>query len=133
MSDQPKNETEFVKKRAPTLYIIIAMKLLKGATFIALAFVAYVLSDNDLPAEFQHLLHFFRLNPERRFWADLAVRVGTLTEAKVLWVAVGTFIYSLFAVVEGLGLIFRVPCAGWLAIGESSFFIPIAILGLVMR
>ncbi len=34
-------------------------------------------------------------------------------------------IYSLFAAVEGVGLIFRFPWAGWLSIGESAFFIPI--------
>jgi uncharacterized membrane protein (DUF2068 family) len=33
--------------------------------------------------------------------------------------------------VEGVGLIFRAPWAGWLAIGESAFFIPIEIFELV--
>jgi uncharacterized membrane protein (DUF2068 family) len=116
-----------IKKRAPTLYVIIAIKLLKGSLFLLLAFVAYALSDNDLPAEFHDLLHFLHLNPEKQFWTDLAGRVGNLTEAKVLGVALGTFIYSLFSLVEGVGLIFRVPWAGWLAIGESAFFIPIEV------
>jgi uncharacterized membrane protein (DUF2068 family) len=39
--------------------------------------------------------------------------------------------YSLFALVEGVGLMFRVPWAGWLSIGESAFFIPIEVLELV--
>jgi uncharacterized membrane protein (DUF2068 family) len=121
------------KQRAPTLYVIIAIKLVKGAVFVALAFVAYALSDNDLPAEYQHLLHFLRLNPEKRFWTNLAVNVGQLTEARVVWVAVGTLIYSLFSLVEGVGLIFRVSWAGWLAIGESAFFIPIEMFELTHR
>jgi uncharacterized membrane protein (DUF2068 family) len=127
------NDTELVKKRAPTLYAIIAIKLLKGLLFVTLAIVAYTLSDNDLPAEYRNLLHYLRLNPERKFWADLAVQVGQLTEAKVLWAAAGTLIYSLFSLVEGVGLIFRVSWAGWLAIGESAFFIPIEIYELVHR
>ena len=118
-------------KRAPTLYVIIGIKLLKGAFFIALAFVAYALSDNDLPAEYQHVLHFLRLNPEKQFWTQLAVQVGQLTEARVVWVAVGTLVYSLFSWVEGIGLMFRVSWAGWLAIGESAFFIPIEVFELV--
>jgi len=133
MSDQPKTETEFVKQRAPTLYIIIVMKLLKGALFVGLAICLYALSDNDLPAEYQKWLHFLRLNPERRFWTDLAVQVGSLTEANVIWAAVGTLIYSLFAWVEGIGMILRAGWAGWLAIGESAFFIPIEIFELVRR
>ncbi len=47
--------------------------------------------------------------------------------------AVGTFLYSLFALVEGIGLTFRVSWAGWLSIGESAFFIPIEIYELIHR
>jgi uncharacterized membrane protein (DUF2068 family) len=125
------SDTEFVKKRAPTLYAIIALKLLKGMVFVGLAIVAYNLSDNDLPAEYQNVLHHLRLNPERRFWADLARQLGGLTETKVLWAAAGTLVYSLFSLVEGVGLLFRVSWAGWMAIGESAFFIPIEIYELV--
>ena len=125
--------TTFIKKRAPTLYLIIAIKLFKGALFVTLAIVAYTLSDNDLPAEYQKWLHFLRLNPEKRFWTQLAVQIGGLTEAGVLWVAVGTFVYSLFSLVEGVGLLYRVSWAGWLAIGESAFFIPIEVLELIHR
>jgi uncharacterized membrane protein (DUF2068 family) len=125
--------TEFVKKRAPTLYAIIAIKLLKGLLFVTLAIVAYTLSDNDLPAEYANLLHHLRLNPERRFWADLAVQVGQLSEAKVLWAAAGTLVYSLFSLVEGFGLMFRISWVGWMTIGESAFFIPIEVWELVHR
>jgi uncharacterized membrane protein (DUF2068 family) len=124
-------EPELVKKRAPTLYAIITLKLLKGFLFVTLGLVAYTLSDNNLPAEYRHLLQILRLNPERRFWADLAVQIGQLTEAKVLWAAAGTLVYSLFSLIEGVGLIFRVSWAGWMAIGESAFFIPIEIYDLV--
>jgi len=126
-------ETELVKKRAPTLYAIIAIKLLKGLLFVTLAIVAYTLSDNDLPSEYKNLLQHLRFNPERKFWADLAVQIGQLTEAKVLWAAAGTLVYSLFSLVEGVGLMFRVSWAGWMAIGESAFFIPIEIYELVHR
>lgn len=131
MSDQNQSKETFVKKRAPTLYAIIVIKLLKGLLFVVLAIVAYTLSDNDLPAEFRGLLHHLRLNPERKFFADLAVRLGKLTEAKVLWAAAGTLCYSLFSLIEGVGLVFRVSWAGWMAIGESAFFIPIEIHELV--
>jgi uncharacterized membrane protein (DUF2068 family) len=121
------SDAEQIRKRAPTLYAIIGFKLLKGLLFVGLAVVAYTLSDNDLPAEYKNLLHHLRINPERRFFADVAVKIGQLTEAKVLWAAAGTLLYSLFSLVEGIGLIFRVPWAGWLAIGESMFFIPIEV------
>jgi uncharacterized membrane protein (DUF2068 family) len=121
------------KQRAPTLYAIILIKLLKGALFLSMAIVAYTLSDNDLPWEYRNLLHHLRLNPEKKFFSELAVKIGTITEANVLWVAAGTAVYSMFSLVEGVGLMFRVPWAGWLAIGESAFFIPIEVFDLVHR
>ena len=133
MAEQLPSDPPFVKKRAPTLWIIIIIKLLKGLLFVALAVLAYTLSDNDLPAEYRGLLHHLRLNPERKFFADLAIKVGNLTEAKVLWTAAGTLLYSLFSLVEGVGMMFRAGWAGWLAIGESAFFIPIEIFELIHR
>ena len=122
-----------IQKRAPALYAIIALKLLKGLLFVTLAVVAFRLSDKDLPAVLRQLLEGLRLDPEREFWSALAIQLGHLTEAKVRWAAAGTLLYSLFSFVEGVGLMCRVSWAGWMAIGESAFFIPIEIWELVRR
>ncbi len=71
------------------------------------------------------LLHLLHLNPENLFFSHLAIKIGAITEANVLWVAGGTLAYSLFSLVEGIGLIFRVSWASWMAIGEASLFIPV--------
>src|SRR5438874_447509 len=101
-------ETEQLKKPAPTLYAIIGFKLLKFVLFLTLAIMMYTLSDNDLPAELRSFLHHLRLNPERKFWADLAKQVGQITEKNWLWAAGGTLFYSLFSLTEAIGLMFRV-------------------------
>ncbi len=49
------------------------------------------------------------------------------------WVGVVTVLYSLISLVESVGLIFRFFWAGWLAIGESAFFIPIEVRELIIR
>jgi uncharacterized membrane protein (DUF2068 family) len=126
-------DTEQIKKRAPTLYAIIAIKLLKGALFATLAIVAYTLSDNNLPVEYKNLLHHLRVNPERKFWTDLAVGVGHITEPTMVKAAVGTLIYSLFSLVEGVGMMYRLSWCCWMAIGESAFFIPIEIYEMIRR
>jgi uncharacterized membrane protein (DUF2068 family) len=122
----------FVKKRAPTLYAIIAFKLLKGTTFVTLAVVAYKLSNDDLPEAFQNLLQFFRIQPDTKFCAAMVEKFGRwaadITETKMLWAAAGFFTYSLFGWFEGIGLLLRAEWAGWLAIGESIFFIPLEVL-----
>jgi uncharacterized membrane protein (DUF2068 family) len=124
-------------KRAPTLYAIIFFKLAKGLLFAGLALAIYLLSDNNLPSDYQRVMDWLiqhnRVNPERRFWVELAGRVDNLTEPMMVRAALGTLIYSLFSLVEGVGLMFRIGWAGWLTIGEAAFFIPIEVFELVKR
>jgi uncharacterized membrane protein (DUF2068 family) len=136
MSEMP-TEEPFVKKRTPTLYGIIVFKLIKGSLFLTLAIIAYTLSDNNLPEEYQGFLQYIqpvlemmRVHPANKLFTHIAQQIGELTEAKVLWAAAGTLFYSLFSLVEGVGLMFRISWAGWLAIGESAFFIPIEVYEL---
>jgi uncharacterized membrane protein (DUF2068 family) len=133
MSKADKSDTVFVKKRAPTLYAIIVFKLLKGILILLFAFGVYKLSDENLPEVYRQVLDFLHLDPEKRFFANLVAKIESLSEAKMVWVAGGSFLYSLFSLVEGVGLIFRVSWAGWLAIGESAFFIPIEMFELMQR
>jgi uncharacterized membrane protein (DUF2068 family) len=124
-------KTGAAKKRAPTLYFIIVVKLVKGVLALLLAFGVYKLAGRDLGTIFDHVLRVIHLDPENRFLSDIGDKLDGITPANVRFVATGTFFYSLFSLVEGVGLIFRASWAGWLAIGESAFFIPIEIFELV--
>ena len=119
------------KNRAPTLYVIIVFKLIKGGLALLLAFGLYRLRDQPPSDVFDHALRMIHLDPENRFLSDIADKLDQVTPSNVRWFAAGTFLYSLFALVEGVGLMFRVPWAGWLTIGESAFFIPIEVYELV--
>jgi uncharacterized membrane protein (DUF2068 family) len=121
------------KKRAPTLYLIITGKLIKGGLSLLLAFGVYKMTGPGLSDLFDRFVHWVHLDPENRFLSDIGDRLDLITPANVRWLATGTLLYSLFSLVEGVGLIFRAPWAGWLAIGESAFFIPIEIFELVRR
>ena len=121
------------KRRAPTLYFIIACKLVKGTLAVALALFIFKLAGRDLSEAFDRLVHWFHLDPESRFFSEIGDRLDNVTPANVRWVGVVTVVYSLFSLVEGVGLIYRASWAGWLAIGESAFFIPIEVRELIMR
>jgi uncharacterized membrane protein (DUF2068 family) len=133
MPNPPSNKLVLAPAPAPTLYAIIAMKILKGLTFAILALIVYAHSDHDVTQEARDLLQWLRLNPEGKFWANLLVQTGNLTEPRMVHIAYGTLIYSMFALVEGVGLMFRLKWAGWLSIGESAFFIPIEVYELSRR
>lgn len=132
MPDEPKAEQEKLT-RAPTLYLISALKILKGLFFVSVAVILYTHSDNDLPTELKNLLREIRANPDSVFWTKVATQLATITEANILHFAVGTLIYSMFSLVEGVGMMFRVSWAGWLCIGESIFFIPIELNHLLRQ
>ena len=121
------------KKRAPTLYLIIAVKLGKALLLLLLAAGVYRLHDDNLPQQFRDTLEFLHFDPEKRFFTELANMLSQITPSNVIWIARGTVLYALFSLVEGIGLIFRVRWAGWLAIGESAFFIPIEIYELLRK
>ena len=119
------------KKRAPMLYFIVAIKLIKGAALVLLALGVFTLANKDLSDVFDQFLRWVHLDPERSFFQGIGDWLDTITPANVREVASGTFLCGLFLIVLGLGLAFRAKWAIWLAIGESAFFIPIEIFELV--
>ena len=121
------------KKRAPTLYFIIICKLIKGVVSLLLALGVYKMTGASLSNLFDRAVQWMHLDPENRFLSEIGDKLDAATPANVRWVVVCTFFYSLISFIEGFGLIFRVPWAGWLAIGESAFFIPIEVRELVIR
>jgi uncharacterized membrane protein (DUF2068 family) len=132
MSETPKL-LEAPPKRAPTLYIIAAIKLIKGLLLVAVAIWFFVLAGKDLPDMFDRFLRFVDLDPEKRFFANIGDWLDTITPGNVQAVATVTMLYGLFLLVGGSGLAFRAKWAIWLAIGESAFFIPVEIFELVRR
>jgi len=125
--------TELKPKRAPTLYVIAGIKLAKGLLLLCVAFGIFALVGQDLQNDFERLVRWFGLDPERRFFANIGDWLDTITAANVKVIASGTLIYGLFLFASGVGLALRAAWAIWLAIGESAFFIPIEIYELVRR
>jgi uncharacterized membrane protein (DUF2068 family) len=129
-------------KRAPTLYAIIFFKLIKGVLFFGFGVVLYFQATHDLPKEWDDLLkqpfieHVFerlRIHPENKFFLHIAEQIDSVTVSQVHYWALGTMLFSLFPLVEGVGMLYRAGWAGWLAIGESAFFVPIELYELAKK
>src|ERR1700761_747742 len=113
--------TEPPPKRAPTLYFIVAIKLVKGLSALLLALGAYRLSDNNLPDDFHRLLEYLHLDPEKRFFLELADRISEITPSNLHWLTAISIVYGLFMLVQAIGLACRVSWGVWLVIIESRF------------
>jgi uncharacterized membrane protein (DUF2068 family) len=129
-------------KSNPTLFAIIFFKIIKGVLFMAFGVVLYFQATHDLPAEWEDLLkqpfveHVFdrlRIHPENEFFQHIGQQIDNVTESQVRVWAVGTMLFSLFPLVEGIGMLYRAFWAGWMAIGESAFFVPIELYKLAKQ
>jgi len=121
------------KKPAPTLYFIVAIKLIKGALLLLVALGIFALAGKDLQDLFERFVRGLGFDPENRFFGNIGDWLDTVTPANMRVAASGTFLCGLFLIVLGSGLAFRARWAIWLAIGESAFFIPIEIFELIRR
>jgi len=138
MAQKAKNPTP--TKQAPTLYFIIGFKLLKSTVAFLLALGVSRLKDenhdgipDNLPADFEKLVQFFHVDPEKKFVVELATRVAEITQNHLHWVLIFSVVYASFMLLQAVGLLFRVSWIVWLVIGESAFFVPIEIFELVHR
>lgn len=118
-------------KPAPTLYGIIAFKLLRGVFLLAVALQVFRMVGTDLRPHFDDAVRKVRLDPETVFFDRLGDRLETVTPANVRWVATGTLLYGLLSLAEGLGLVFRLRGAAILVVAESGFFVPIETYALL--
>ena len=133
MTGHPDPPTAPLKKRAPVLYFIVAVKLIKGLALLLAAAGIFSVAGKDLGGLFDQFLRWVHLDPENRFFSNIGDWLDSVTTANMRAVATGTLLYGLFLLVGGTGLAFRAKWAIWLAIGESAFFIPIEVFELVRR
>ncbi len=121
------------EQRAPTLYLIILFKLGKGLLLLLAGFAAFKLVGTDLQRAFANLLQNANLEPDGRYFGEVSHWLETVTAMDVRLLAMGTVFYSLFSLAEGVGLLLRATWGGWMAIGESAFFIPVEIYEMLHR
>jgi uncharacterized membrane protein (DUF2068 family) len=121
----------FVRRRAPTLWIIIGIKLGKALLLLLLAAVSFSLIGRDVGALFDAALRLIRVDPALPFFAKIGDHLEKITPANWKWLASGSLLYAVLLLVEGGGLIRRSGWAVWLAIGETAFFIPFEVFDLL--
>jgi uncharacterized membrane protein (DUF2068 family) len=130
-SSRKQGDTDFIRRRAPTLWFIILIKLGKALLLLLLAAGFFSLIGRDIGEVFDHVLRWARLDPEQRFFARLGANLEKITPTNLKWLASGSLLYAALLAVEGLGLIRRSWWAVWLAIGETAFFIPLEVFDLL--
>jgi uncharacterized membrane protein (DUF2068 family) len=118
-------------RSAPTLYGIIAFKLIRGALLLMLAMKVYTMVGEDLRPHFDEAVKRLKLDPETEFFERLGDRIDAVTPVNVGWAATGALLYGLLSLAEGTGLVLRARWAGLLVVAESGFFVPLETYALI--
>jgi len=118
-------------KLAPTLYGIVAFKIIRGVILLMVAMQVYALIGEDLRPHFDEAVKRLRLDPETAFFDKLGDRIDAITPVNVGWVATGALLYGLLSLTEGIGLSRRTRWAGFLVAAESGFFVPLETYSLI--
>ena len=118
-------------QRAPTLYGIIAFKLIRGALLLMLAMQAYKLVGEELRPHFEAAVVGLKLDPETEFFDRLGDRIDAITPVNVGWAATGALLYGVLSLAEGVGLALRTRWAGLLVVAESGFFVPLETYAMI--
>jgi uncharacterized membrane protein (DUF2068 family) len=118
-------------QRAPTLYGIVAFKLIRGVLLLMLAMQVYKLVGKELRPHFEAAVIGLKLDPETDFFDRLGDRIDAITPVNVGWAATGALLYGLLSLAEGIGLVLRTRWAGLLVVAESGFFVPLETYGMI--
>ena len=118
-------------KRAPTLYGIVAFKVIRGVLLLMLAMQVYKLVGEELRPHFESAVKRLKLDPETEFFDRLGDRIDVITPVNVGWAATGALLYGVLSLAEGIGLALRTKWAGLLVVAESGFFVPLETYGLI--
>ncbi len=120
-------------KGAAGLYAIIAIKIGKGVLLSGVALGLFSLAGHDLAKDLEQLLRWVKLDPGKPVFVELGERLEKITPSNLQWLASGTFLYGGMLFVESVGLMLRSWWAGWMAIGETAFFLPFEVYELLRR
>ena len=112
-------------KRPLMLCIIIFFKLFKGTALLLVGAGVLRLSNHNLPDYVLRALHWAHLNVESKAVVTLMAKLRLITPHGYEWIATGSILSGTLHLLEALGLWLRQSWGGWLAILQSSIFIPI--------
>jgi uncharacterized membrane protein (DUF2068 family) len=109
------------------LFLIGLFKLGKGALFIALSIGMTRLIDKDIDDLFLDLIAKLHIDAEHRFIQNILARLSLVTNHTLHELIMVSFLFAALLFIEAFGLLWGKVWAEYMAIVETSLFIPFEI------
>src|SRR5436190_19221006 len=107
--------------------IIAVYEAAKGALVLAAGCGLLSLLHRDAEAAAESLLEHFHLDPAAHYPRIFLHAASNLTDARLVLLALGAFVYALVRFVEAFGLWRRRRWAEWFAAVSGAVYVPIEI------
>ena len=109
------------------LRLIAIFKLLKAALLIAVCVGALRLVHTDVTTLVEKWVARFGLNPGSRYVGHVIVEAASLTPNRIKDLAVGSFLYAVLFLTEGIGLWLAKHWAVWFSTIVTSSLVPLEV------
>ncbi|PYU75443.1 MAG: DUF2127 domain-containing protein [Acidobacteria bacterium] len=112
------------------LRLIAAFKLLKSLALLALGIGALKLLHKDVAAAVEHWINIFQVDPHSHYIQLLLLKLSIVDDRRLKELSVGTFIYSVVFLAEGVGLALGRRWAEYLTIITTASLLPLEVYEL---
>ena len=122
------------KKSKPiTLVLIGAWKLIEAAALFAVAIGLLRYLHRDISASILHWIHVLRMDPDNHYIHLVLNKALSISPKQIREFSLGSFIYAVLRLIEGIGLVLRKRWAEYLVVIITAIFIPLEIYELFHR
>jgi uncharacterized membrane protein (DUF2068 family) len=120
-----------LRQHDPLIRLIGLFKLLKAAMLIALGLGA--LSMRHHGSALATWIHALAADPHGRYVAALLARLSSVSARDYVHIGIGSLVYAVVFVIEGVGLILRKPWAEVMTVIVTISFIPLELYELAVH
>src|SRR6185312_11165189 len=107
------------------LWLIAALKLLKGLSLLAIAIGALHYLHRDMEDTVTNWVNVLRVDPENRYLHHLIEKLMAVDDRQLRAISAGSFFYSALLFTEGIGLMLEKRWAEYFTIIVTSSFLPL--------
>lgn len=109
------------------LWLIAAMKLLKGLSLLAVAIGALHYLHRDMEDTVTNWLNVLRVDPDNRYLHHVIEKLMAVDDRQLRAISAGSFFYSALLLTEGIGLMLEKRWAEYFTIIVTSSFLPLEV------
>ncbi len=115
------------------LPVIASFKIIKALMLFTVAFGFHHLRNSDVEETITQWVHVIRIDPDSKYAHSAISTVTGIPPAKLHALGIGTFIYGLLFITEGVGLMMGLRWAEYLTVVSTLGFLPLEIYELVEK